>query len=442
MTPKAQPWLAFTLAFTAFAAQAEPTASRPRESGAREVAVLRADPGLDLATLERWVQEHAPEIEARALEVSLAGAEVDKTGRLPNPELELEWGTIPFGTSNPPDLAEPYANIPFYAASLSYTPPVGKRKARRKHAEARQVAASRTLRAEVRQRALDLAELLGELATTELRLAGLRELASAGKELVEVARVQVAAQSLPGIELDRIELDLARLEQQLLAATSGKSALLAECTTLVGARCESFSGAEAARGFLDRWISSSPVRGELEQRPDLMALGAELSAAQAESEWARALKIPDPTLRFGYVHDRFLVSGNQQNSLNLGISIPLLIADSGQAERKAAAARTSHLQAELDKRKARAQARVPRLRETLVQEKSRQEKLHQEILPKARAVLRELSSAADRRLVPMTDVILARRTVSESLLDEVESLGVAYEVALELIAELGKPKSL
>lgn len=437
MTLKARLWLALALA--AFTAQAE-AAGRSGERGG-EGTVLWAAPELDLSALEKWVREHAPEIEARTLDVSLASAEVKKSGLLPNPELELEWGTIPFGTSNPPDLEEPYVNIPYYAASISFAPPVGKRKARLKHAEARRIASSRTLKAEVRQRALDVAELVGELATMELRLTGLRELVSAGEELVEVARIQVNAQSLPGIELDRLELDLARLEQQVLAALAAKSALLSECALVVGVRCEAFRDAEAARAFLNRWISSSPLRGEPDERPDLMALGAELRAAQAEAEWARALKIPDPTIRFGYVHDRFLVSGNQQNSFNLSVSFPLLISDSGQAERKAAAARASHLSAELDKRRARADARVPPLQETLVREKARQEKLHQVILPKARAVLSELSLAADRRLVPMTDVILARRAVSESLFDEVESLGVAYAAALELIREVGKPKS-
>lgn len=440
MTLKAHLWLALSLAFAAFTAQAEPAGGNSERGG--EGVVLSAAPELDLGALERWVQERAPEIEARTLDVSLASAEVDKSGRLPNPELELEWGTIPFGTSNPPDLEEPYANIPYYAVSISYTPPIGKRKARMKHAEARRVASRRTLKAEVRERALDVAELLGELATTELRLTGLGELWSAGKELVEVARVQVKAQSLPGIELDRLELDLARLEQQLLAARAAKSALLSECAAIVGVRCEAFRDENAARAFLSRWISSSPLGSEPDERPDLAALGAELNAAHAESEWARALKIPDPTIRFGYVHDRFLVSGNQQNSFNLSVSFPLMISDSGQAERKAALARASHLRAELGKRRARAEARAPRLRETLIREKARQEKLHKEILPKARAVLSELSSAADRRLVPMTDVILARRAVSESLFDEVESLGVAYGAALELIRELGKPKSL
>lgn len=402
---------------------------------------LRPSRTVTLEQLESLARAFAPDLEGALLDVSLARTEVTKSGLLPNPALDLSWGTIPVGETNPTDLEAPFANVPNYSAGVSYTAPLGKRKPLRARAQALRAAADQNLVADVRGRALGAAQILGALATTALRVEGLKRLVEAGQELVSVARARVEAKTFPGLDLDRLRLDVARLEQGVLAAESEEAALLSQCTAILGVRCDAFDGPEEARAFLEAWIARVPRADEFERRPDLEALKAEVSAADSEARWARALKIPDPTIRVGYVHDRFLVAGNQQNSLNLSVSLPLLFSDSGQAEREAARARGEHARAELEKRTSMTRARLPRLREALAREALRQEKLRSEVLPNASAVLRELSDAADKRLVSIGDVIIARRTLSETLLDEVSSLGAAFSTAVEIMAELNQQET-
>src|SRR5690606_7107470 len=119
------------------------------------------------------------------------------------------------------------------------------------------------------------------------------------------------------LDVDRLRIELARTERQLLTARSDISEALSTCALYVGASCHGFEDGAAARAFLERWIEATTSEGAaLEQRPDLRALSAYADAARAATRLARNQAIPDPTLRFGYLHDRFLESGNHMNSLS------------------------------------------------------------------------------------------------------------------------------
>jgi Mn-containing catalase len=50
-------------------------------------------------------------------------------------------------------------------------------------------------------------------------------------------------------------------------------------------------------------------------------------------------------------------------------------------------------------------------------------------------VAADLEKAAATRLIPLTDVIQARRTLSELLVQEAESHGEAFRIAVHLVAE-------
>ena len=63
------------------------------------------------------------------------------------------------------------------------------------------------------------------------------------------------------------------------------------------------------------------------------------------------------------------------------------------------------------------------------------ESLEQEVIPRAERALSDLSRAGDRQLVPLTDVIQARRTLNDLLLDDADSTSDAFQAALALIAE-------
>jgi cobalt-zinc-cadmium efflux system outer membrane protein len=128
-------------------------------------------------------------------------------------------------------------------------------------------------------------------------------------------------------------------------------------------------------------------------------------------------------------------SGNQRNSLNVSVSLPLPVFDHGQVQQRAAETAARALSAERAQRVAAARARIPVLHQRFELQRRRCKSLDDEILPKAQAVLSSLEQAVENRLIPLTDVIQARRTLSELLIERAESCGDAYAAALELIRE-------
>ena len=58
------------------------------------------------------------------------------------------------------------------------------------------------------------------------------------------------------------------------------------------------------------------------------------------------------------------------------------------------------------------------------------------MLPRARAVLKDLERAVSGRLIPVTDLIQARRTLGELLLQETDALSDAFRASLDLMGEL------
>lgn len=394
------------------------------------------DAALDLADLERIVGARTSTIEAANLEVELAEAERLQSRLLPNPELDLGWGTLPVGRLNPTDLQRPMANVPNYSVGLSYTVPVGKRRPRMQRAQALVEASQASRGALTRALSLRFAGLLAELAVATLRREGVRSLAEDAARAVDVAERRLAGGFGTPLDLDRLRIDLSRSEQLLRSAESDLSATLAACSGLVGLRCEGFASSEAARAFLARWIDAAArPGGALDARPDLQALAANERAAEAELRLARAQRLPDPTVRVGYVHDRFLVSGNQMNSFNLNVSFPLPIFERGQAMAAAARAKQTRFAAERQRRRAASEVRSQALLERVTAQRDRQRALSQELIPRARAVLTEIERAADTRLVGLGDVLQARRTMSELLLEEADSYADAFDAYLELLAE-------
>lgn len=397
---------------------------------------FRPTADLDLPTLQGLVRSHAPGIEAARLDVDLAAAAVKKSELFPNPTLDAAWGTIPIGTTNPPNLSAPFAQIPNYSIGLSYTFPLGKRQPLQERARAMEQAARADLDGSVRDRALVLAHTLGAIATTTLRLQGLRRMAEEGRQNVELGQARLAAQFASELDVERLRVEAQRLDQAVLAAESDLREALSVCATTLGTPCAAFTDAAEARRFLVQWIDRRTSTGSIEARPDVRALDARMKAADAETRWAKAQAIPDPTVRFGYLRDQFVISGNQLNSLNLSVSVPLPIFDHGQAEVMAARAAKDHFSAQREKTVEASRARRALLAERRDAQKQRQRAVTEEMLPRAERALHDVERAVEARLLPLTDVIQARRAVSELVVGEADSFSDAFEAALEISAEL------
>lgn len=417
-------------------ASAVPTAAPLRaRAEAAAPATFQASEALSLGALEQVVRDGAPAFAAARREALLAEAESRQVRLYDNPTLDTSWSTIPLGETNPTDLRRPFASVPSYAVGLGYTFPVGKRPARRARADALARAAGAEVDLSVRALSLSLAEVLGQLATATLRREGIGDLVAGGQRAIELAEARVRAQFGAPLDVDQIRIEVERTEALLAEVDSEIARGLAACAAVVGLPCRNFEGAEQARGYLARWSAPPPGAADLARRPDLRALAAYGEAASAEATLARATRLPDPTVRLGYVHDRFLVSGNHRNSLDVSLSVPLPVFDRGQVRAHAAETARRQLAEERKRRVAVAKARVPALQDRLALSRGRCQRLAREVIPSALQVLESLEKAAEARLLPLTQVIQSRRIVSELFIEEAESCGEAYLAALELIRE-------
>lgn len=416
---------------------APPLPLRAEDGAAPASQVFEATDQLTLSDLERAVQAGAPAIAAARRGVTVAELESRQARILGNPTLDSSWSTIPVGETNPSNLERPLANVPSYAVGVSYTFPIRKRPARRRQAEALAQGARAELEGTVREQALELAEVLGAIATATLRREGIAELVGGGQRAIELAEARLSAQFGTPLDVDQIRIEVQRTELLLSSSESEIREGLATCSSLVGAPCQNFRDATAARAYLTRWLGpdgSEPI--DLTQRADLRALRSYGDAASAARQLAEAEKLPDPTVRFGYLHDRFIISGNQRNSLSVSVSLPLPVFDRGQYRQKSAEASRLSLLDERDRRLRVAEARIPALRERLALSRGRCTRLHDEVLPQARGVLTNLEKAVASQLLSLTQVIQSRRIVSELFIEEAESCGDAYVAALELVREI------
>lgn len=380
--------------------------------------------------------QSAPELRSAEREERIRDAARQQSRLWPNPTLDATWGTIPVGRTNPPDLKSPLANVPNYRVGLSYTFPLGKRGPNQAARQAEYESAILRRCSVGRQLALDLARVVGDMAEVELRIAALSSLVEAAREHERNIAERERQQWASGLDVDRAIIERGRLEQQIKDAQFDIDLLEAECATMVGRPCESFGDAREARSYLESWSTAAFNRQhagrQVGQRPDLMALQADERAATHQQTYYRRMALPDPTIRVGFVHDQFVVSGNQASSFELTVAFPLPIFDWGQAGARAARAAAEGLATERQARSRLSEAVLPSLVERWAAQRQRRQQLLEELIPKAQSAFGSVERAYQTRLLSVTDVIQARRTLLDLMLEEVEGLADSYAASLSV----------
>jgi cobalt-zinc-cadmium efflux system outer membrane protein len=278
------------------------------------------------------------------------------------------------------------------------------------------------------------------MAITELRIAALSRLIDAAAEQESQVKSRAAMQLASGLEVDRATIELGRLQQHLRAAESDLSDERAACSNSTGRPCERFVSPEQASRYLDNWVDidleSLLSRAKIANRPDIKALASAADAARHSQAFFRRQKIPDPTVRLGYVHDAFWVSGAQPNSLEVSLSLPVPMFDWGQAGVHSAGMEAEGYATERQSVLQTTTAIVPSLIERLKAQRERRRTLITELIPRAKAVLDDVVRAYDTKLLSMGDVIQARRALLELTLEEIDGLADAYAAVLGLRAQI------
>jgi outer membrane protein, heavy metal efflux system len=394
-------------------------------------------PSLSLASLtseERLSEllwEHAPEFATARGRVAAAKAELTRARLLPNPEAELSWGSIPLGPTNPPGLPRLTA-VPNYSVAISELIELGKRGPRQEAAQAALSATALEVLGSLRARTYDVLERAAEVAAIELRLAELEALAADAAALSELQRARQRHGDSAGLDADRAMLE----EEQLRTSWAEEQARLSEallaCSREAGLRCEPFGGRDTAAAFLSARLSRAPAPSSIEARPELRSLEAQEQSARASLTLARRRWLPDPTLRAGSMRDQFVISGNQRDSLFVGLSVPLPLFDRGQAEAQSAGAALEAARRSRELLRAQAERDVASLTAQLQAVQARRAKLREQTLPLAGSVVQRLDAAVRTGGAALQDLLLARRSYSELRLRAADLELTAFRLTLEL----------
>jgi outer membrane protein, heavy metal efflux system len=410
------------------------------DSGGKDALRFSALPGD--AELGRWLWDRAPTLAAARARVSVARAQITRSETLPNPSLDLSWNTIPVGESNPSALDSPLANIPNYSVFLSQPFELGKRGPRQRAARHGAEAALWDAAEQLRQTWLDLQMVIARAASSEQRMAALAGLAEDAGKLSELQRKRAEKGDVANLEYERARLEEERLRSSLAEEHHKLEVALTDCARLTGTVCEPFGQAGRAQAFFDAAVSRSrdsadTLRAGVAERPDVKSLAASEEAARASGDLARARVWPDPSLRVGFIYDTFTVSGNQNKSVSVGLSLPLPVFERGRADQAEASAVRWAARRGRDRALAQADVELPLLLRQMDELRARRARTRESILPSAQGIVERISKAVAAGGAPLQDLLLARRTLGELLGDAADLDLAAFETSLALLRATG-----
>ncbi|HZX42336.1 MAG TPA: TolC family protein, partial [Myxococcaceae bacterium] len=289
------------------------------------------------AELVALLWTRSPDLVTARAKLGQAEAEVTRSEVFPNPGFDFQWGTLALGPTNPPGL-DKLADVPSYTFTLNQPIEIGKRGPRQAASRSAREAAVFDAIETLRQRWFDLQERISEVATAEIRVGALEETVRDAQRLADLQGERQKRGDIGGLDVDRALLEAEKYASNLGQERERLSAALLLCAQTVGLPCRPFGSTDAARAFLTARLAASPPAPAIEQRPDLRSLQAQEASARSSLDLAKNRWIPDPTFRLGFVLDQFVISGNQHQSLMVGVSLPLPFFDHGQADARAASA--------------------------------------------------------------------------------------------------------
>ena len=392
-------------------------------ASAQDPRVVTLDDALELSGVaaEADTAITNPRLVGPRAETDAAVALVDQARLSPNPEISFDVENVAGSGA--------FSGL----QSTEYTLSIGQRL---------ELGGKRSARVDAAEAQAELASLRADLTTVELgQLVRERYLAAvAAAARVELAEDVVARNE----ELARIAGVLVEVGREPPLRALRADAALAEARAhLVEAEAESLSARTALAAlwaggeaplvpaeFPDILPPASLMAGATESLTYRVAR-AESTAAAAEIERQRSLRIPDPTVSAGV--RRFGESGD--NAFLVGVSIPLPFRDRNQgnvaAVLRAANAREAVALADYEQAVATARARY-------LGAEARVDTLSQTSLPQAEEALRLVSIGYRNGRFPLIEVLAAaeaRDTIREALIAAREQRGLAAAELIGLAAQ-------
>lgn len=394
-------------------------------ASAQDPRVVTLDDALELSGVAEQADSVTnPRLVGPRAETEAAAALVDQARLRPNPEISFEVENVAGSGA--------FSGL----RSTEYTLSVGqrlelggKRSARIGAAEAQAELAS--LRADLTT--VQLGQLVRERYLAAVAAAARVELAedvvARNEELARIAGVLVEVGREPPLRALRADAALAEARARLVEAEAESLSARTALATL-------WAGGEAPlvpAEFPDI-LPPASLMSEAQESLTYRVARAESTAAAAEIERQRSLRIPDPTVSAGV--RRFGESGD--NAFLVGVSIPLPFRDRNQGNIAAAEARLRAANAREAVALADYEQAVATARARYLGAEARVETLSQTSLPQAEEALRLVRIGYRNGRFPLIEVLAAaeaRDTIREALIAAREQRGLAAAELIGLAAQ-------
>ena len=388
----------------------------------------------DPAALTSWLTQHNQDLLAAAARVRQAEAELAQSRLLINPSFNGSL-TDAIGRTNPPGLV--FSDRSLYGATLSETVEIGKRGPRIRSADFRLQSERQSFLDSLSQKVAEARETLVRLAYLKARQGVLEESLTGARQILDLQKSRLENGDLSGSDYDRLLVDTMILESEVARTRTEYAEALTSCHAILFAPCAPPDVDLSALSGAAEVPAAPDAEAALAQRPDLRALELGRSSAEQDAVLARRRRIPDPTLSVGYTHDNLLVSGDQPNTLQYSVGLPLPVFDRGQHEARKAEEHAAELAREADATRARARAEVEALqqRKKFLEETLRT--FQDQAVPKSKSVLDATVAGVSQGGRSMTDLLLARRTHTDLLLKVMDLQFDSFSARNDLRRALG-----
>lgn len=343
-----------------------------------------------------YALKHNPTLSVARLRIEEARGRLQQSGRLANPELELEFTRNTMGREGAMGAAF-MQRFPL-TARLRHEKAVSRAELAAAEAEVRD--AERKLCCDVRTAAIKLIALDAQRDLRGKQLANSRELSTFLIKRVETGEASSVDASQVDLETRQIEVENAQL-----AAT--KAALLAELRPLLGMRDDR---SVEITGSLPG-VPSLPAKHGVTDRPDVQAAEARAEGAAAAAERQKASRWEDVGVGALYTRERTKDEPDPtetEHVLGLRVSIPLPLWNNNSGRIREAEAAAARARKEVEAVRTMAGAEAVGTRSEMAAFAKLISELDSAVLPKAAQIEEQLRNNYSLGQTPLVDVLRAR----------------------------------
>jgi cobalt-zinc-cadmium efflux system outer membrane protein len=337
-----------------------------------------------------------PTLAAARLSIEEARARLQQSGRLSNPELELDFNK---NTKSRESAVSVVLQQRFPLTSrLRYEKAVSRAQVSAAESEVRD--AERKLAAEVRSFAVKLIALQAQQNLRNVQLANIRELS-------EYLRRLAATGEGASTDALQVELDARQIEIETLQLTTEAASIEGELRVLLGR-----SGHESTRisGVLAAPSAGYEVTPAAE-RPDILAAQARAEAAQLSVREQEARRFEDVGVGLSWSRERRLDEPNPietEHTVGVRFSVPLPFWNTNVGRIREAEAAAARAQKELEATRFNAAAEAASARNTMDAYARIIEALDSKGLPQLTQLEEQLHASYSSGHTPLSEVLRAR----------------------------------